>query len=179
MSAARLLGLAVAGVVGVVSVGSAGVVALAGTQSGTGPPTSAGAAAALPPAMAALYQEAALGCPGLSWTVLAAIGTVESSNGTSDLPGVHAGANPAGAEGPMQFLPATFAAYSLPVPPGGAAPPSPYDATDAVYAAARMLCADGARDGADVAGAVYAYNHSPAYVAQVLSLAAAYAAQSA
>jgi membrane-bound lytic murein transglycosylase B len=76
----------------------------------------------------------------------------------------------------MQFLPATFAAYALPVPPGGAAPPSPYDPTDAVYAAARLLCADGARDGADVRGAVYAYNHSPAYVAQVLSLAAAYAA---
>ena len=177
MPAARLLGLAVAGLVGVVSVGSAGVVALAGTEARAGPTAAAGAAPA--PAMTALYREAALGCPGLSWTILAAIGTVESSNGTSDLPGVRAGANPAGAEGPMQFLPATFAAYALPVPPGGATPPSPYDATDAVYAAARMLCADGARDGADVAGAVYAYNHSPAYVARVLSLAAAYAAQSA
>ena len=43
----------------------------------------------------------------------------------------------------MQFEPATFRRYDLPVPPGGAAPPSPYDPVDAAYAAARMLCADG------------------------------------
>ena len=89
----------------------------------------------------------------------------------SNLPGVHSGANAAGAEGPMQFEPATFAAYDEPVPPGGAVPPSPYDPTDAVYAAARLLCADGASGGADLSGAVYAYNHSASYVAQVLALA--------
>jgi cell wall-associated NlpC family hydrolase len=105
---------------------------------------------------------------------LAAIGTVESGNGTSNLPGVHSGANGAGAEGPMQFEPATFAAYDEPVPPGGADPPSPYDATDAVYAAARMLCADGAAGGADISGAVLAYNHSASYVAHVLALAQSY-----
>jgi hypothetical protein len=44
----------------------------------------------------------------LPWTVLAAIGTIESDNGQSELPGVQSGANAAGAEGPMQFLPATF-----------------------------------------------------------------------
>ena len=87
--------------------------------------------------MLSLYEEAAPTCIGLPWTVLAAIGTVESDNGQSDLPGVHSGANPAGAEGPMQFEPATFAAYDTPVPPGGAKPPSPYDPTDAVFAAAR------------------------------------------
>lgn len=76
----------------------------------------------------------------------------------------------------MQFEPATFAAYDRPTPPGGAVPPSPYDPTDAVYAAARDLCANGARGGADLAGAVFAYNHSSAYVAQVLDLAAAYGA---
>ena len=43
--------------------------------------------------------------------MLAAIGTVESGNGTSELPGVHSGANSAGAEGPMQLEPSTFAAY--------------------------------------------------------------------
>src|SRR5208283_4694281 len=121
-----------------------------------------------------LYQEAAATCPGLPWTVLAAIGTVESANGTSSLPGVHSGANAAGAEGPMQFEPATFAAYDQPVPPGGANPPSPYDATDAVYAAARDLCANGAADGADLPAAVFAYNHSDAYVSEVLALAHAY-----
>ena len=75
----------------------------------------------------------------------------------------------------MQFEPATFAGYALPVPPGGADPPSPYDPVDAVFAAARMLCADGALDGADVSGAIYAYNHSPVYVATVVQLAVAIA----
>jgi cell wall-associated NlpC family hydrolase len=74
----------------------------------------------------------------------------------------------------MQFEPATFAAYDKPIPPDGADPPSPYDPVDAVYAAARLLCADGAAGGADLAGAVYAYNHSAAYVAQVLALAQSY-----
>ncbi len=59
---------------------------------------SAEASASIPAAYLALYQAAAATCPGLPWTVLAAIGTVESSNGTSDLPGVHSGANFAGAE---------------------------------------------------------------------------------
>ena len=126
--------------------------------------------------MLALYQEAAITCPGLPWTILAAIGTIESDNGQSNLPGVHSGTNSAGAEGPMQFEPGTFAAYDEPVAPGGATPPNPYDPTDAVYAAARLLCADGASGGADLSGAVYAYNHSAAYVAQVLALAQTYAA---
>jgi cell wall-associated NlpC family hydrolase len=133
-------------------------------------PTAAGSHA-MPPTMLVLYQGAAATCPGLPWTVLAAIGTLESDNGQSSLPGVHSGTNAAGAEGPMQFEPGTFAAYDQPVPPGGTAPPSPYDAVDAVYAAARLLCANGAARGADLSGAVYAYNHSEAYVAQVLALA--------
>ncbi|MGH9055220.1 MAG: C40 family peptidase [Acidimicrobiales bacterium] len=128
--------------------------------------------AAIPAPVAGLYQRAAAICPGLPWTVLAAIGTVESLNGTSNLPGVHSGANSAGAEGPMQFEPATFAAYDTPVPPGGADPPSPYDPTDAAYAAARYLCANGAQGGRDIAAAVYAYNHDSGYVERVVSLAA-------
>lgn len=135
---------------------------------------SATATGNIPPAMLALYQQAAATCPGLPWTVLAAIGTIESDNGQSSLPGVHFGANPAGAEGPMQFEPATFAAYDTPVPPGGANPPSPYDATDAVYAAARDLCANGASNGANLDAAVFAYNHSQSYVAEVLDLAQSY-----
>lgn len=55
--------------------------------------------ASIPAGMLGLYQQAAAAtCPGMSWTVLAAIGTIESGNGTSNLPGVHSGANPAGAE---------------------------------------------------------------------------------
>ena len=135
---------------------------------------SATATSDIPPAMLALYQEAAATCPGLPWTVLAAIGTVESDNDQSTLPGVHSGANSAGAEGPMQFEPATFAAYDQPVPPGGANPPSPYDPTDAVYAAARDLCANGAENGANLTAAVFAYNHSQSYVSEVLALAQSY-----
>ena len=74
----------------------------------------------------------------------------------------------------MQFEPATFAEYDTPVPPGGADPPSSYDPTDAVYAAARLLCANGARNGADISSAIFAYNHSQTYVAQVLALAQSY-----
>jgi cell wall-associated NlpC family hydrolase len=135
---------------------------------------SAAATGQIPPAMLALYQQAATVCPGLPWTVLAAIGTVESDNDQSNLPGVHSGANYARAEGPMQFEPPTFAQYDQPVPPGGVTPPSPYDPTDAVYAAARDLCANGAKGGANLNAAVYAYNHSDAYVTQVMALAQTY-----
>ena len=174
LAAGLSVGLAAA-VVGTAVLASA--VSLLGVGSGA-PAASSAATAQIPPAMLTLYQEAAGTCPGLPWTVLAAIGTVESDNGQSTLPGVHSGANAAGAEGFLQFEPATFAAYDEPVPPGGAVPPSPYDPTDAVYAAARLLCADGAAGGADLAGAVYAYNHSASYVAQVLALAQSYAAAS-
>ena len=132
---------------------------------------SATATQQIPPAMLALYQQAAASCPGLPWTVLAAVGTVESDNGQSTLPGVHSGANGAGAMGDMQLLGPTFAEYDTPVPPGGASPPSPYDPTDAVYAAARDLCANGAANGADLPGAVFAYNHASWYVTEVLDLA--------
>ena len=176
MSAPRLLAVGAVGLVlaATVMAGATGVVgaSLLG-EGGTAP--GATATDAIPASMLALYEEAAATCPGLPWTVLAAIGTVESDNGRSNLPGVHSGSNAAGAEGPMQFEPATFAAYDQPVPPGGAMPPSPYDPTDAVYAAARMLCANGAAGGTDLPGAVLAYNHDPAYVTQVLTLAQRYA----
>ena len=141
---------------------------------------SALALATVPAAYLSVERAAAATCPGLSWTLLAAIASVESSFGAAALAGVTAGANFAGAEGPMQFEPATFAAYAHPVPadeaptPGGAAL-SPYDPTAATYAAARMLCADGV--GPDAAAAVVADNHSGAYVGQVLDLAARLARQ--
>ena len=79
----------------------------------------------------------------------------------------------------MQFLPATFAAYDQSVPPGGTSPPSPYDPTDAVYAAARDLCAHGAVGGRNLPGAVFAFNYDTRYVSQVLALARAYGQQGA
>jgi hypothetical protein len=72
------------------------------------PSASSAATSTIPSAMLALYQQAAAACPGLPWPILAAIGTVESDNGQSNLPGVHSGANAAGAEGLMQFEPSTL-----------------------------------------------------------------------
>ncbi|MEV0220677.1 bifunctional lytic transglycosylase/C40 family peptidase [Streptomyces sp. NPDC050704] len=125
----------------------------------------------------ALYMDAATTCPGLDWSVLAAVGKTESDHGRSTLPGVHSGANYAGARGPMQFLLPTFqsvvARHRL--PKGGATPPSPYDPHDAIYAAAAYLCDSGARNGRDLRAAVYAYNPADWYVSKVLTQAQAYA----
>ena len=48
------------------------------------------------------------------------------------------------------------------------------DATDAVYAAARDLCANGAENGVNLDAAVFAYNHSDGYVTEVTELAQSY-----
>src|SRR5579875_2253362 len=156
------------------SAGAAG--AAGGLAPAIGSEDGAGGADSVPPAMLSLYVAADAGaCPGMPWQVLAAIGFVESDHGASTAPGVQSGANQAGAEGVMQFEPATFAEYSSPVPPGGAAPPDPYDATDAVWAAARMLCANGAGAGPQrLVDAIYAYNHSGSYVTRVWQVAVSY-----
>ena len=123
----------------------------------------------------AWYSGAAQGCPGLPWSVLAGIGKVESNHGRSRLPGVRTGANSAGAEGPMQFLPATFAEFAVNADPGHRL--TPYDPADAIYTAARMLCVDGARGGTDAGlqQAIFAYNHADWYVTDVMTWAARYA----
>jgi cell wall-associated NlpC family hydrolase len=133
----------------------------------------------IPGPYADLYQQAATSCFGLPWTVLAAMGAEESNHGQSTARGVQSGANAAGAEGPMQFLPATFAAYDhpvladptpTPVPPGAVpSAPSPYDPVEAVYAAARDLCANGGGNAATLAHAVFGYNHAGWYVNAVLT----------
>jgi Transglycosylase SLT domain len=133
------------------------------------------ARATIPADYLAWYIGAAQTCAGLPWAVLAGIGKVESDHGRSDLTGVRAGANAAGAEGPMQFLPATFDEFAVAADPSQ--PVSPYDPADAIYTAARMLCADGARGGstAGIDQAIFAYNHAGWYVGEVLSWAARYA----
>jgi cell wall-associated NlpC family hydrolase len=144
--------------------------AAAGGGGNGGTATAAATTPAVPAAWETLDRSAAATCPGLAWSVLGAIGRIESDSGRSTLPGVASGANPAGAEGPMQFEPATFAAYAT-VGPGGAQPPSPYDPVDAVYTAARLLCADGGGDPGHLSAAVADYNHSAVYVDTVLLLA--------
>ncbi|MFE4832711.1 NlpC/P60 family protein [Streptomyces sp. NPDC056672] len=125
----------------------------------------------VPARMLTLYQRATPECPGLPWTILAAIGKVETNHARHPTM-----VSSAGAVGPMQFLPSTFVAYAYPVPPGGRRPPTPWDPVDAVHAAARLLCANGARNGENLRRAIWHYNHSNAYVDHVLEIADAYAA---
>ncbi|WP_396447115.1 lytic transglycosylase domain-containing protein [Actinomadura sp.] len=117
-----------------------------------------------------LYKQAATTCPGLSWTVLAAIGQVESDHGRNT------GPSSAGALGPMQFMPATWKAYGVDGDRDGKADiMNPFDA---IPGAAKYLCANGAgRGGKQLYRAVWHYNHADWYVQKVLNLARAYAAR--
>jgi membrane-bound lytic murein transglycosylase B len=117
-----------------------------------------------------LFQEsAARYCPGLSWTVLAAIGQIESADGQN------MGPSTAGALGPMQFLPSTWQAWGV-TGFGDIGAPDILNPFDAVPSAARLLCADGAAGGgAALTQAIFDYNHAGWYVNEVLTLAAEYA----
>jgi hypothetical protein len=118
-----------------------------------------------------LFQEsAAKFCPGLPWTVLAAIGQIESGDGSNT------GPSTAGALGPMQFLPSTWAEWGITATVfGQKGPPDINNPFDAVPSAARYLCAAGGATAAGLPGAIFAYNHATWYVNEVLALAKAYA----
>jgi hypothetical protein len=134
---------------------------------------SAAARADIPARYLRLYQQAAARwCSGLPWGVLAAVGKLESDHGRARLPGVRSGWNRAGAAGPMQFGIGVGAAGNAWARYGRGG--DVYDPRDAIPAAARYLCAAGARGGRDLRGAVYAYNHSHRYVAGVLAVARRY-----
>lgn len=116
----------------------------------------------IPAAYEATYRSAAHRCPGMRWTLLAAVGQVESGHGRNN------GPSSAGAVGPMQFMPATFAVYG--VDGNGDSRTDPWDFRDAIPSAARYLCASGAGKGDDgVRRALFAYNHAQWYVDLVLS----------
>lgn len=119
----------------------------------------------IPIEMWGLYNQAGAHF-GLSAGLLAAVGKVECDHARNS---ACAQPNRAGALGPMQFLPATFAAWSW---ASGSPSPTPLDPRDAVFAAAAKLVADGA--AADPAAALFSYNHSRSYVATVVAFALAY-----
>src|SRR5512132_4181302 len=130
----------------------------------------------IPPQLLPVYQTAADSCPGLPWSVLAAIGKVETDHGRSTLAGVHSGANFAGAAGPMQIgiggaAGNTWGAYGADGNDDGKK--DVYDPEDAIPAAAKYLVAGGAPE--DLHRAILSYNHAEWYVAEVMASARKYA----
>ncbi len=111
----------------------------------------------------AAARAAAATCPGLPADVLVAIGRVESNLCLQAVP------SQAGAEGPMQFLPSTWAAYGMDGDGDGRADVN--DPVDALHGAARLLCANGGADAQRLQSALWNYNHSDDYVRQILSVA--------
>jgi hypothetical protein len=119
----------------------------------------------IPPFLLPIYQ--ACGSEyGIPWQVLAAINRIETNFG--ELNDV---TSTAGAQGWMQFMPATWAAYG--VDANGDGQKDPYNPVDAICAAGNYLQAAGYAD--DPRAAIFAYNHADWYVDDILANAAAYA----
>jgi membrane-bound lytic murein transglycosylase B len=134
------------------------------------PAPSRTAAADIPAGYLRLYRTAGTRYR-IPWSVLAAIGKVESDHGRSPLPGVRSGSNWAGACGPMQLgcVPHSKAGNAWARYGHG----SVYDPANAIPAAARYLVDHGAHRHLD--RAIFAYNHSWSYVGRVKTLARRYA----
>jgi hypothetical protein len=115
----------------------------------------------LPTAHARSTRRPLDSCPGLPWSVLAAIGKVETDHRRSTAPGVTAGANFAGAAGPMQIgiggkAGNTFAGYAIDADGGGA---SVYNPIDAIFTAASEGLPPGA-PAEEVAAAAVQFTYS-------------------
>jgi peptidoglycan DL-endopeptidase CwlO len=125
---------------------------------------------------------------GVPWVVLAGIGEVESDDGQTDLPGVHSGANPFGAAGPMQIgiggaagnewggapvHPASEQVNGVATDETGDGIASVYVPGDAIAGAAKYLLEHGVLD--NVEQAIFAYNHLWSYVQTVMYWAGLYA----
>lgn len=111
----------------------------------------------VPPFLLPIYQAAGIAY-GVPWQVLAAINEVETDYGR-DL-----NLSSAGAEGWMQFLPQEWSQWGVDAADSGYM--DPYNPADAIFAAARYLAAAGG--AAHIRTAIYAYNHSQAYVESVM-----------
>jgi len=135
-----------------------------------GQPTPSRAAVAnIPAQYLRLYRQAGTRYR-LPWPVLAAVGKVESDHGRAQLPGVRSGSNWAGACGPMQLgcVAGSKAGNAWARYGHG----NPHDPAHAIPAAARYLVDHGARHNLD--RALFAYNHSWAYVTRVKAIARRY-----
>jgi peptidoglycan DL-endopeptidase CwlO len=199
--APRILILGVIGLVGVLGLGLltvpimigansffAATAGCSGQQTGTtGQPSGSAKAKSIPADYLFWYKKVGQQY-GVPWTILAGIGTVESDNGRTTLPGVHSGSNAFGAAGPMQIGiggAATNVWGGLPVHPSsqvvngiatdedGGPDASVYDPADAIAGAAKYLLAAGVQTSPSTA--IFAYNHLQSYVQTVLYYASAYA----
>ena len=125
---------------------------------------------------------------GVPWVILAGIGEVESNDGESNSPGVHSGANPFGAAGPMQIgiggaagntwggapvHPASEVVSGVATDANGDGVASVYEPADAIAGAAKYLLAHGVLT--NVQSAIFAYNHLTSYVQTVMHWASTYA----
>jgi Transglycosylase SLT domain len=118
----------------------------------------------IPGEFAKLYVKAAAQF-GIEWELLAAVGKIECHHGRGDCDRP----NSAGAMGPMQFMPATWAFYKH----SSKSPPyDVYNPRDAIFAAAAKLRADGVNR--DPRAALFSYNHSAVYVDDVIGWAVRY-----
>ena len=126
----------------------------------TNPPTP------IPDRIQALYMAAASRYQ-LPWTLLAGIGMEETDHGRNNT------TSSAGAQGLMQFMPATFASYA--VDGDGDGKTIITSDADSIFSAANYLVDSGALHGPDgIRGALFAYNHALWYVNDVLYYADAY-----
>ncbi len=151
------------------------------------PTASAAGRATIPADYLHFYRQAGR-TYGVPWPLLAGIGEVESNQGRSSLPGVHSGANPFGAAGPMQIgiggaagdqwgggavHPAGRPVGGVATDGNGDGTASVYQPADAIAGAAKYLVAHGVQN--NVSNAIFAYNHLLSYVQSVLHWAALYA----
>jgi len=100
---------------------------------------------------------------GVPWQVIAAVHYTETGQRGSTVVTSYAGA-----QGPMQFMPSTFAAYAVDGDGNGMTDINNVD--DAVMTAAAYMAANGAANG-QLVNALFRYNHDMGYVNHVLGIA--------
>jgi len=159
-----------------------------GQQTGTvGQPTAGAQAKSIPSDYLFWYKKVGQQY-GVPWPILAGIGTVESDNGRTTLPGVHSGSNAFGAAGPMQIgiggaagnvwgglpvHPASQVVNGVATDEDGGPNADVYDPADAIAGAAKYLLEFQVQT--NPAAAIFAYNHLQSYVQSVLYYAGLYA----
>jgi murein DD-endopeptidase MepM/ murein hydrolase activator NlpD len=146
--------------------------------SGSGDPTyvssepSDTALADIPKNYLPVYEKAAAEY-NIDWATLASVGAQETGHGEGGKEVTCIGSS-AGAQGPMQFMPGTWAEVGYDANNDGQADPCHY--VDSIYSAAKYLSLSGAPG--DYQAALFQYNNAQWYVDEVLARAEEYRAAS-